>query len=527
MKGHNFINLGLLSISIIVFVLFCEKYISYTIDDSFIFYRYSENVAEGFLFSWNYNDVKEFGFTSYLYTIVVALGIKLGYDPIIFSKAVTIFSGISVMFMVGFSLKIFTDNKFKLYFLASLPLAFTPIFAFHSVIGMETVFFGALLLASIISYAYFVKKNEKRWLFLAVVFTIFATFTRYESILVSISFFVYILYQKIFLNEGTKITSILINFAPIVFLIGLLVWNLNYFGQPLPNPFYVKESRDFTDVMRSIYEITSFLTFASPFLLLTILKLKTHLKNKFTSFLIIQTIVSLFPFIFITQWINPFYRYYVHEFPVLIILGFFSLYLLKDKFEVGKYSKFTFVAVILFLMLFNLPTNAAVTQMVESQTNTLENTHYKIGKTLGNYPELKHNTIATIVDAGAIPYFSKWQTYDYTLNDKVSVQNGFSVERFYETNPKFMFFYDSSAGKSFKTLFGYFEKDSLETFRDYFIKKMLDETSAPYQIVNHEKFDDYELVTLYPRTYVFAEKEFVEKNQQLINELIERSVLEN
>ena len=92
MKTHNFINLGLLSISIIVFILFCEKYISYTIDDSFIFYRYSENVAEGFLFSWNYNDVKEFGFTSYLYTIVVALGIKLGYDPIIFSKAITMFS---------------------------------------------------------------------------------------------------------------------------------------------------------------------------------------------------------------------------------------------------------------------------------------------------------------------------------------------------------------------------------------------------------------------------------------------------
>ena len=172
--NHKLLNLGIFAISIIVFILFCEKYISYTIDDAFIFYRYSDNIANGFLFSWNYDGEKEFGFTSYLYTIVVALGIKLGLDPIIFSKAVTVFSGISIMFLVGYALKIFTDNKFKLYLLASLPLAFTPYFAFHSVIGMETIFFGALFLASVISYSCFVKKNNKYFLGLAIIFTIFS-----------------------------------------------------------------------------------------------------------------------------------------------------------------------------------------------------------------------------------------------------------------------------------------------------------------------------------------------------------------
>ena len=76
------------------------------------------------------------------------------------------------MFLVGYSLKIFTDNKFKLYLLASLPLAFTPYFAFHSVIGMETILFGALFLASVISYSCFVKKNNKYFLGLAIIFVI-------------------------------------------------------------------------------------------------------------------------------------------------------------------------------------------------------------------------------------------------------------------------------------------------------------------------------------------------------------------
>ena len=109
--NFKLLNLGIFAISIIVFILFCEKYIHFTIDDAFIFYRYSDNIANGFLFSWNYDGEKEFGFTSYLYTIVVALGIKLGFDPIIFSKAVTVFSGISIMFLVGYSLKIFTEKK--------------------------------------------------------------------------------------------------------------------------------------------------------------------------------------------------------------------------------------------------------------------------------------------------------------------------------------------------------------------------------------------------------------------------------
>ena len=288
----------------------------------------------------------------------------------------------------------------------------------------------------------------------------------------------------------------------------------------MPNPFYVKETRDMTDVVRSIYEICAFLASSSPFLLLTILKLKTHLKNKFSSFLIIQIIVSLFPFIFITQWINPFYRYYIFEYPVLIILGILSLYLLKDKLEIGKYSKIAFVVAIIFLITFNLPITADVTNFVHSQSNTIENTHIKIGKILAKYPELKHNTIATIVDAGAIPYFSKWQTYDYTLNDKMTVQHGFSVDRFYENEPKLMFFYHSSTINP---------ETSIEDLERMFMKKMNipDENGYHDEIVTNPKFENYELLTIYLRMHVFAEKEFSLENPNLINELKENSKLRN
>ena len=41
--NFKLLNLGIFAISIIVFILFCEKYIHFTIDDAFIFISNSDN----------------------------------------------------------------------------------------------------------------------------------------------------------------------------------------------------------------------------------------------------------------------------------------------------------------------------------------------------------------------------------------------------------------------------------------------------------------------------------------------------
>ena len=147
-----------------------------------------------------------------------------------------------------------------------------------------------------------------------------------------------------------------------------------------------------------------------------------------------------------------------------------------------------------------------------------ENNHITIGKILGEYEELSHNTIATVPDAGAIPYFSKWQTYDYTLNDKITIQKGFSVERFYDTNPKFIFFH-GLGNKNF---------ESLEIVKRNFIDEWGAADAGHHdEIVNSEKFKNYDLIAVYPWQFVFVEKEFSLENPNLINELKESSISRN
>ena len=194
------------------------------------------------------------------------------------------------------------------------------------------------------------------------------------------------------------------------------------------------------------------------------------------------------------------------------------MYLLKDKLEIGRYSKLSIAVVLIFLITFNLTSSSDVTKYTFYQAQGLETTHITIGKILGEYEELSHNTIATVPDAGAIPYFSKWQTYDYVLNDKMTIQKGFSAERFYDADPKFIFFY-STGNKNF---------ESMEIVKQNFV----DENSAAAtghhdEIVNNEKFKNYDLIAVYPKMFVFVEKEFSLENPNLINELKESSISRN
>ena len=170
---------------------------------------------------------------------------------------------------------------------------------------------------------------------------------------------------------------------------------------------------------------------------------------------------------------------------------------------------------LIFLITFNLTSSSDVSQYTFQQAKGLENTHITIGKILGEYEELSHNTIATVPDAGAIPYFSKWQTYDYVLNDKITIQKGFSVERFYDTDPKFIFWY-STGNKDF---------ESMEIVRQNFIdENSADDTKRYAKIVIHEKFKNYDLIAVYQKMFVFVEKEFVNENPELMDELIKNSI---
>ncbi len=516
MQKHSAINFSIIVFAIIVFLVLSLKYAQFTIDDSFIAFRYSENLAQGFGFSWNYDQTQEFGFTSYLHIILVAVGILAGFDPVIFGKVLTIAAGLVTIVTIGFLLKELTNNQFKFYFIPSLALAMTPYFAIHAIAGLETTLFISLFTLATYTYVRFLKSNSRFDLVVSIIFIIFCTFTRYEGILLAFGIIIHQFYSKIFLKESWNFRKFALFSIPIIFLVSLLAWNYYYFGQILPNPFYVKKSMELSDIIRNVYELAAVFVFTIPHVVLILLHLKNNLKNPQTSYLIIQIIVAIIPFLFITQWINYFYRYYFHIVPILIALSIFSLYSIKGKIIVGKYSMIVTILVILVIIGYNLPTNVSARNMADGQSTIMESSHIKIGKILGNYSELRNNTIGIAVDAGAIPYYSKWKAYDYTLNDIYVVRHGFDVERYYSFEPKIMIINISAQG---------YPQEALPSLENDIIKHLTqpDPLGHVDEILSHPKLKDYQLVTSYPKILIFVEKNFAKEHPDLINDLISNS----
>lgn len=514
MNKFALINLAILGASIVGFLVFTYKYFGWTIDDGFITLRYADNLANGYGFSWNYDETQEFGFSSYLHTILIALSITLGADALIFNKFLTISASIVTIIISGIMLRELTDNHFKFYYIPSLALGLMPFLAVHSVSGLETALFVALFSISVLSYVRYLQAKTLSSLMLTNILVSLSIFTRYEGILLAVGIFTHQLFILKICKMNIEFKHLLSFFIPVIFLLLLLSWNYLQFEQPLPNPFYVKKAIDFSDIVRNIYAISNMLVFVIPFLLLVFLNLKGNLKNTKTSYLIIQIVIALIPFILINQWINYFHRYYFHAVPILVTLGIFSFYSVKDRIAFGKYSKLVLVIIVLLLVLHNIPTNWKAREFVDSQKAYLEVNHIALGKILGKYEELNKNYIATIVDAGATPYYSKWKTYDYVLNDKYVVQHGFDADRFFDHDPKFIIISAS---------FGGLANVATEVLEKEFVSNMQKGTSHGAEISLHPEFKNYKLLTFFSELTIFVEKEFAEDNPELMNEIIKAS----
>jgi len=515
MDKDHWINILLLITGIIIFLYFSFKFIDFTIDDAFITYRYSDNIASGYGFSWNYDQVQEFGFTSYFHTLIVGLGIKLGFDTILFAKSVTIFAGIITILVSGLIVRVLTEKKIKFYFLPSLFLGFMPAFGLHAIAGLETTLFGMFFLLSVFSYVSFIHSSNLKKIIPLVLFIILAAFTRYEGILLVLGIIIHQLYLKIILKNKIEIKKILLFCIPIIFMIGLLSFNNHQYGQILPNTFYVKQNFDYQDMVRNILAIGNTFIFVIPHILLIFLNLKVNLKNKATSFMIIQIIIVLIPFFFINQWQNYFFRFYFHIIPVIIVLSAYSFYQVYPKIISGKYAKIIIVLVVILLAAYVLPTNSAVNTKTCWGISINDQSHSKIGKILDKYDHLKQNTIGIAIDAGAVPYYSHWKAYDFTLNDVQHVQNGWNSDRFYSENMVMIIMSDDTTG---------ILQENLEALEKSIIEsKQQPNPGYGDEITLDERFENFKLITTYPKQLIFVEKNFALENEDLMNELIENS----
>jgi hypothetical protein len=235
-------------------------------DDAFISFRYARHLAEGQGLVWNTGERVE-GYTNFLWVVLMAGALRLGWRPEVVSNALGIASGTALLV----ALLVFAARRAgwrnPIVWLAPLTLALSRSFTAWCTGGLETQLFTLLVFLASMA---FLRERDRGWTLPIGSSSLYAlaTLTRPEGALfatVAGLFFLGVLPIR-----RSSVRTALVWALPYVVVVGThLLWRHAYYGDWLPNTFYAKvagawweQGLRYLHLFAEDYRILSFLALA-------------------------------------------------------------------------------------------------------------------------------------------------------------------------------------------------------------------------------------------------------------------------
>ncbi|MBK8822741.1 MAG: hypothetical protein IPN58_09085 [Anaerolineales bacterium] len=255
----------------------------------------------------------------------------------------------------------------------------------------------------------------------------------------------------IILMRGLKnSTSIIVTFGAVFLLLGgaYFLWRWNYFGYPLPNPFYKKggSGLHWDSYHNSLLNL---LRLCLPMAVAFILGFRSSETTKRTIAYLVPILGFACVFILISDEMNYGARFQYALLPIALMswsplvrgLSFSWPY----QFS-GRERSVYFIALIgisASLVYYSWFQNCFLTSYQQTCATAYERDgRYEMGKLLAEFRG-KGYTIAT-TEAGLLPYYSGWNAIDtWGLNDQFIAHNGgLTVEYLDQYKPEVIMFHD-------------------------------------------------------------------------------------
>jgi hypothetical protein len=219
-------------------------------DDGYISFRYAKNLAEHGQLVFNLGERVE-GYTNFLWTVLLAAGMKVGASPIASSRFFGVMFAIgSLAVVVRMSLRLDGERPSPWHLVAPLGLAMASSFACWTTGGLETQMFTFLSLLAWDRLQGEVEAGKDGKACSSALWFALAAMTRPEGLL----FFG--LAGLFRIGMYIKRERRLLPRRPELLWLGLFVlvfgpyqlWRWRYYGWPFPNTFYVKSSSSAFDL---------------------------------------------------------------------------------------------------------------------------------------------------------------------------------------------------------------------------------------------------------------------------------------
>ncbi len=216
---------------VIVLGMFHAWSVRYVNDDAFISFRYAKNLVEGKGLVYNAGEKVE-GYTNFLWTVLIASGMLLHVDPVVFSMALGIACYGLVLLLYALAGGAFRPSY------AALPLTVIALsvhrdFDVYATSGLETSMYTLFVSAAFLALLY---RSTFRWRVIAGVLLCLAMLTRPDAVIFFVSALVYL---GLFQEKGVR-QCLAFSLPVLVVFLPYWCWRWAYFGMFFPNSFYAK-----------------------------------------------------------------------------------------------------------------------------------------------------------------------------------------------------------------------------------------------------------------------------------------------
>jgi arabinofuranosyltransferase len=441
----------LISVLLIASTLYyASRYVDFTIppfEDAAMLMRYAQNFAGGHGIVWNIGEHPVDGATDFLFMAASALLIKLGLTVGQAVRGIGFTSHLLTVLIVYWTNRRINKANIPFSFLSGLYLAVGTGLSYVSAYFGTPFFALAAAFTWTLGLVLINAENPRFWLILA--FTLSGLITgliRPEGVILAV-----LVLMSVIVMRGLKNSISIITIFGIVFLLlggAYFLWRWNYFGYPLPNPFYKKgDSGLHWDSFNN--SLLNTLRLCLPGVLAFILGFRSRETTKRTLAYLIPILGFASAFILISDEMNYGARFQYALVPIALmswtqlLRGFnFSW---PKQLSVKERSVY-FIALIALssgLVYYSWFQNCFLVSNQRSCERPYENDgRYDMGKLLAEYRG-KGYVIAT-TEAGLIPYYSGWTAVDtWGLNDQFIAHNGGITREYLDRyKPNIIMFHD-------------------------------------------------------------------------------------
>jgi hypothetical protein len=206
----------------------------WTADDAFISFRYAENLVEGHGLVYNVGESVE-GYTNFLWTMLVALGMGVGCDPITFTNVA------GILFYVGTLLVLLRSarrpNGSYRFPIAAVGYALHRHAAEFATSGLETAQFTFFATAALVRLA---TAHKLSHFVLTGVLIALTCLTRPDGVVIGTALVA--ITAVIAIQERTAYPLYMVVVPLVCLFLPYYVWRCAYYGHPFPNTFYAKSA---------------------------------------------------------------------------------------------------------------------------------------------------------------------------------------------------------------------------------------------------------------------------------------------